>query len=131
MSFSSLDKQTHDEYASTFAALILFDDNIEVTADKINKLIKASGNTVEGYWPQLFAKALQGRKLSDLLAGGAPAPAAGATTTTAAVPEGNLHLNVDNLLAKKEEPKKKEEEKKKVEEDTDVGLGGGLFGDDF
>lgn len=87
---NSLDKQTHDEWACTFAALVLFDDNIEVTADKINKLIKASGNTVEGYWPQLFAKALQGRKLSDLLAGGSSAPAGGATAgTTTAAPEGN------------------------------------------
>lgn len=65
-----LDKQTHDEWCCTLAALILHDDGIEISADKINKLIAASGNKVEGYWPQLFAKALQGRNVGDLLVGG-------------------------------------------------------------
>ena len=79
----SVDKQTHDEMCCTLAALILYDDGIEVNADKLNKLIAASGNKVEGYWPQLFAKALQGKNIGDLLVGGGPAPAGGSTTTSA------------------------------------------------
>jgi len=51
-----VDKQTHDEMCCTLSALILYDDGIDVNADKINKLINASGNKVEGYWPTLFAK---------------------------------------------------------------------------
>ena len=64
-----LDRNTHAELACTYAALILNDDGVEITADKINKLLAASDNKVEGYWPGLFAKALQGRNIRDLLAG--------------------------------------------------------------
>ena len=115
-SFSQLDKATHDEYACTFAALILSDEGVDITGDKIKKLVEVSGNKVESYWPALFAKALQGRKLTELLAGGASAQPAATTTTTetkAAAPA-------------KQEAKKEE----KKEEEPDVGLGGGLFGDD-
>ena len=78
MALSGLDKATHDEYACTFAALILHDDNLEITGDKIKKLVEASNNKVESYWPALYAKALQGKKIDDLLAGGgAAAPAGG------------------------------------------------------
>lgn len=77
--FHQLEKSVHDEYACTFAALLLHDEGLEITADKIKKLIEASGNKVEGFWPGLYAKALQGRKIEDLLAGGSgPAPAGGA-----------------------------------------------------
>ena len=31
-------------------------------------MVKASGNTVEGYWPGLFAKALKGQDIGALLA---------------------------------------------------------------
>ena len=64
-----LDRNTHAELACTYAALILNDDGVEITSDKINKLLAASDNKVEGYWPGLFAKALQGRNIRDLLAG--------------------------------------------------------------
>ena len=115
--FHQLDKQIHDEYCCTFAALLLHDEGLEITADKLKKLIEASGNKVEGFWPGLYAKALSGRNINDLLSGGAaPAPAAGAATAGAAATE------------KKAEAPKKEE--KKEEEAADVGLGGGLFGDD-
>ena len=118
VAFNQLDKATHDEYACTFAALILHDEGVEITADKIKKVVEASGNKVDSYWPGLFAKALAGKSVGDLLSAGAPAGGAAAggaapaqtATTQAAAP------------AKKEEPKK--------EEEADVGLGGGLFGDD-
>jgi len=116
VAFNQLDKATHDEYACTFAALILSDEGIEITADKIKKVVEASGNKVDSYWPGLFAKALAGKKVSDLISAGAPAggaPAGGAPAQTAAPAK---------TEAKKEEPKK--------EEEADVGLGGGLFGDD-
>ena len=52
------------------------------------KVIKASGNEVEPYWPSLFAKALKGTNVEDLLSniGSAPvgAPAAGAPVAVAA-----------------------------------------------
>ena len=47
----------------------------------MSKVIKASGNEVEAYWPSLFAKALKGTNIEELLSniGSAPAGAAVAT----------------------------------------------------
>ena len=42
----------------------------------MNKVIKASGNSVEGYWPGLFAKAIKGKNIDDLLANAGSASAA-------------------------------------------------------
>ena len=49
-------------------------------------MIKASGNEVEPYWPSLFAKALKGQNIEDLLSniGSAPAQAAGGAPVQAA-----------------------------------------------
>lgn len=79
----------------------------------MNKIIKASGNEVEPYWPMLFAKALKGQDVGELLSNiGTAGPAAGpAAAGPAAVAEA--------------EP----EEKKKEDEPEDVDMGG-LFGDD-
>jgi len=79
----------------------------------LNKIIKASGNEVEPYWPMLFAKALKGQDVGELLSNiGTAGPAAGpAAAGPAAVAEA--------------EP----EEKKKEDEPEDVDMGG-LFGDD-
>jgi len=75
-------------------------------------VIKASGNTVEGYWPGLFAKALRGQDIGDLLKNvGSGAPAAGAGPAAADAPE-----------AEAEKPKEEE-----PEEDVDMG---DLFGGD-
>ena len=78
-------------------------------------MIKASGNTVEGYWPGLFAKALRGQDIGDLLRNvGSGAPAAGGAGPAAggaAAPE-----------AEAEKPKEEE-----PEEDVDMG---DLFGGD-
>lgn len=44
----------------------------------MNKVIKASGNKVEPYWPGLFAKALDGQDIAKLLTSvGSAAPAGG------------------------------------------------------
>ncbi len=72
-----------NEAACVYAALILQDEGLEITADKINALIEASGVEVESIWPTLFAKALAGKDLGALLfnvgsGGGAAAPAGSA-----------------------------------------------------
>ena len=109
---SKLPKADHDELACTYAALMLHDDGLEITAEKLSKVIKASGNDVEPYWPMLFAKALKGQDVGELLTNLASAgPAAGPAGAAAAVVE-------------EEAPK---EEKKEEVEDVDMG---GLFGDD-
>ncbi len=72
-------KAEHDELCCVYAALLLFDDKVEVTADKLNKVITASGNTVEGYYPEFFAKYLSSVDLNTFLNNvGSAAPAAAA-----------------------------------------------------
>merc|ERR1712196_282003 len=117
VSADKLSKDQHDELCVSYAALMLHDDGLEINAEKLSKIIKASGNEVEPYWPMLFAKALKGQDVGALLsnigsAGGAAAagPAAAGTADAGAAE------------AAPEEDKKKEEE-----EDVDMG---GLFGDD-
>ncbi|KAD5316928.1 hypothetical protein R6Q59_032195 [Mikania micrantha] len=104
------------ELASTYAALILSDDCIPITAEKIAALLKAANVQCESYWPSLFAKLAEKKNIEDLIVnvgagggggGGAAAvaaPAAGGAAAAAAPP----------LEEKKEEPKE--------ESDDDMGF---------
>ncbi|KAH9848161.1 60s acidic ribosomal protein-domain-containing protein [Lenzites betulinus] len=104
------------ELAATYAALILADDGIEITSEKILALTNAASVELEPIWASLLAKALEGKNVKDLLsnvgAGGsgpaAAAPAAGGAGAAAA-----------------EAPK--EEEKKEEKEESDDDMGFGLF----
>uniref|UniRef100_A0A3Q7EQP0 60S acidic ribosomal protein P1 n=1 Tax=Solanum lycopersicum TaxID=4081 RepID=A0A3Q7EQP0_SOLLC len=55
------------EIASTYACLILHDDDIAITAEKISAIVKAANVTVEPYWPLLFAKLAEKKNISDLI----------------------------------------------------------------
>ena len=110
----TVSKAEHDELCCAYSSLILQDEGADVTADNISKLITASGNEVESYWPGLFAKAISGVDLKDLLSnigtgGGAAAQAPAAGAAEAAEPE------------KEEEPE---------EEEADVDMGDIFGGDD-
>ncbi|XP_011500312.1 PREDICTED: 60S acidic ribosomal protein P1 [Ceratosolen solmsi marchali] len=105
------------DLACVYSALILIDDDIAVTGEKIQTILKAASVDVEPYWPGLFAKALEGINVKDLItrigsgvgaapAGNAPAAAVAATEAPAAKEE-----------KKKEEP----------EEESDDDMGFGLF----
>ncbi|KAL7632306.1 UNVERIFIED_CONTAM: hypothetical protein RMT77_017371 [Armadillidium vulgare] len=114
-----------DELACVYAALILLDDDVPITAEKISTILKAANVNVEPYWPGLFAKAAAGLDLRALVSNvgsgvgsGGPAPAAaaggGGGGGAAAAP------------AAKEAPKK-EEKKEEPEEESDDDMGFGLF----
>ncbi|KAI9225565.1 MAG: 60S acidic ribosomal protein p1 [Piptocephalis tieghemiana] len=108
------------ELASVYAALILQDDNVDITADKIQTLVKAANVDVEPVWISIFAKALEGRDISDLLmnvsSAAGSAPAAGGAAGGAAAAE---------------ETKEEAKEEEKEESDDDMGfVGGGGVGDD-
>ncbi|CAF1444775.1 unnamed protein product [Rotaria sp. Silwood1] len=116
---------SNDELACIYASLILADDNVDIKGDKIAAILKAADYDIESYWPGLFASALEGVKVTDLIknVGSAPmaAPVAQATTTTAAVADDK------KAAGGKEAPKK--EEKKPEKDDSDEGedMGFGLF----
>ena len=83
------------ELACVYSALILVDDDVAVTDEKISTILKAANVDIEPYWPGLFAKALEGINVKDLItnigsgvgAGGAAAPAAAAAGAAPAAAE--------------------------------------------
>merc|ERR1712018_128093 len=104
------------EQACTYAALILQDEGLEISADNLQKLIKAAGVSVEPFWPGLFAQALSSCNVAELITnigsgmgsgGGAAAPAAGGAAA--------------------EEAPKEEEKKEESESESDDDMGFGLF----
>merc|ERR1712100_608713 len=86
---ASLSKNEKDELCCTYAALLLHDGDLEINAEKLSKVIKASGNSVESYWPGLFAKALAGQDVKALLCNVSAGPAAGAPAAAAGAPAGD------------------------------------------
>ncbi|KAI3743839.1 hypothetical protein L1987_56906 [Smallanthus sonchifolius] len=110
-------KMSIGELASTYACLILSDDGIPITAEKIATILKAAKVDCESYWPSLFAKLADKKNIEDLIVnvgaggggGGAPAvaaPAAAAGGAAAAAPA----------------PEEKKEEPKEESEDDDMGF---------
>merc|ERR1712039_947048 len=103
-------KMSAPELACTYAALILHDDGIAITADKIATIAKAAGVEIEPYWPTLFAKLLERKNIEDLITnvgggGGAVVAAGGAAAGGAA----------------------EEEKKEESEEESDDDMGFSLF----
>jgi large subunit ribosomal protein LP1 len=100
-----------NEQAVVYAALILQDDNVEITAEKLNTIIKAAGIEIEPIWASIFAKALEGKNVGELLmnvgAGGSAPAAAGAAAAGGAAAE-------EAAAAPAEEEE---------EEDDDMGFG--------
>merc|ERR1712122_215087 len=92
---------TNDELACVYAALILADDKVAVTGDKINAILKAANYEVAPYWPGLFANALEDVNVTELVTSLGSAPAAAAAA----------------------EPAKKKEKTPEPSEDEDMGFG--------
>ncbi|KAJ7512828.1 60S acidic ribosomal protein P1 [Mycena galericulata] len=104
------------DLAATYAALILADDGIEITSDKIVTLTTAAKIELEPIWATLLAKALAGKNVKDLLSNvgsGGGAPAVGGAAPAAA----------GGAAAAAEAPKAEEKEEEKEESDDDMGFG--------
>ncbi|CAH2044344.1 unnamed protein product, partial [Thlaspi arvense] len=112
-----LERMSTSELACTYAALILHDDGIDITAEKISKLVKAANVNVESYWPSLFAKLCAKKNIDDLImnvgasGGGEAAPVAT-----------NVPPTAQAAPAVEETKKKKEEVKEESEDDMVFGL---------
>lgn len=83
------------ELACVYSALILHDDEVEISAENMSKILKAAGADVPAYAPTLFARLLEGKDIEKMLTsagspgaggggGGAAAPAAGGDAAPAA-----------------------------------------------
>merc|ERR1711974_284719 len=96
-----------------YSALILYDDDIDITGEKMAKIIASAKVPVEAFWPGLFAKALQGRNIGDLICNVGSAPAAGGAAPSAAA-------GGDAAPAAEEE---KKEEQSESGSDDDMGFG--------
>merc|ERR1712173_119128 len=105
------------ELACTYAALILNDDDVEITGDKISTILKAANVTFEPFWPSLFAGALKDVNVRELITnigsgvGSGPAAGAGAAAAGGAAAE----------------EEKVEEKKEESSESEDDDMGFGLF----
>jgi len=111
---------SQQELACIYAALILQDEGLAITGEKIQAILNAAGVQVEPFWAGLYAKALESVDVKAIISnvgssvgsgGAAAAPAAAA----AAAPSGGAAPAKQE--AKKEEPK----------EESDDDMGFGLF----
>lgn len=108
-----------NELACVYAALILQDDDVAITSEKISTILKAANVDVEPYWPGLFAKALESVDVKSLISnvgsgvGGGPAAASAAPAAAAAT--GGAPAGGDKKKEKEPEPES--------EEDDDMGFG--------
>merc|ERR1712137_1210608 len=90
------------ELASSYAALILADEGLEITADKLQALISAAKvPEIEPIWTSLFAKALEGKDVKDLL----------------------LNVGSGGAAAAADAPAEEKAEEEKEESDDDMGFG--------
>ncbi|KAJ8760820.1 hypothetical protein K2173_021858 [Erythroxylum novogranatense] len=98
------------DIACSYAAMVLHDEEIPVTAEKIQTLLKAANVSVEAYWPGLFEKLAKKRNLDDFIlnvgAGGGGAPLAAAAPAGGAAPAAAAPAAEE----KKEEPKEESDE---------------------
>ena len=88
MSISNISGSAKEDLVVSLAILALHDGGSAVSADNINAIVRASGNSVAPYWGALYSKVLAGRNIDDMLlkpgAGGGSAPAAGASSNNSA-----------------------------------------------
>ncbi|ORZ29193.1 60s acidic ribosomal protein-domain-containing protein [Catenaria anguillulae PL171] len=103
-----------NELATVYAALILADAGVEITADKITAITKAAGVPVEAIWAKIFSQALAGQDVMGLLSKIGAGAAAGPAAAGAGAAAGGAAAAAAPV---EEEPEEEEEE------DEDMGFG--------
>ena len=129
----SVSKAEHDELCCVYAGLLLADENLEISADKLNKIIAVSGNQVDGYYPDFFERFFKNNNLNTLLTsiGSAGVGSSGPVAAVAASAPAKEDPKAAAKGGKDDKKGAKKEEVKKVEEppaEEDAGGFGDLFG---
>merc|ERR1712154_306768 len=69
ITMDKLTKDQKDEVATSFAVLALYDGGAEISSAQINSLLDATGNSVEAFYPIIFANFLSNPdKVAELIA---------------------------------------------------------------
>ena len=101
------------EASVSYAALILADAGVEISSDNLLSVTKAAGASVDNVWADVFAKALEGKDLKELLfsfAASAPAASSGSGAAAGGASEAAA-----------------EEKEEEAAEESDDDMGFGLF----
>eukprot|EP01125_Pyxidicula_operculata_P021947 TRINITY_DN8783_c0_g1_i1.p1 TRINITY_DN8783_c0_g1~~TRINITY_DN8783_c0_g1_i1.p1 ORF type:complete len:109 (+),score=40.49 TRINITY_DN8783_c0_g1_i1:453-779(+) len=96
-----------EELACTYAALVLHDAGLPVTATAMGTLMKAANITVQPFWPALFARVLASRNIDEVILSGGAAAASAPAAVAAAAPVAAAKQE-DKAPAKKEEEPEEE-----------------------
>ncbi|CCD22457.1 ribosomal protein P1 beta NDAI_0A03000 [Naumovozyma dairenensis CBS 421] len=97
----------------SYAAFILADAGLDITSENLLSVTKAAGASVENVWADVYAKALEGKDLKEILSGFHNAgPAAGAAAASGAAASGEAATEAAA-----------EEEAEEEESDADMGFG--------
>jgi len=99
------------EASVSYAALILADAGVEITSDNLLSVTKAAGASVDNVWADVFAKALEGKDLKEILFSFAAAAPAAAGAASGAAGGGEAAAAVE------------EAEEEAEESDDDMGMG--------
>lgn len=100
------------EQAVALAALILADESIDITPEKLQILLRAAGiEDIEPIWATLFAKALEGKDVKDII-----------TTVGSTTNGGVVQGSVENGVAQSDEPQKDVDDEPDYSSDDDIGM---------
>ena len=118
LNFDALNEDSKSQLACTLASLILSDSKKNITTDEINKILKSANLSVAAHWPILFANAISGKNVCDLLCG-----SSNNASSDVVVPTAQTASLKD--AGKKEVPAEKAAVVEEVDVDMDMG---DLFG---
>eukprot|EP01127_Copromyxa_protea_P006058 TRINITY_DN1586_c0_g1_i1.p1 TRINITY_DN1586_c0_g1~~TRINITY_DN1586_c0_g1_i1.p1 ORF type:complete len:107 (-),score=45.07 TRINITY_DN1586_c0_g1_i1:44-364(-) len=79
----------NEELATTYAALLLHDAGVEVTAELLTAITASANVKVSNFWPAFYEKALKTNNLDTIISNvgtGSAAPAAASAGAAAAAP---------------------------------------------
>ncbi|KAJ5075029.1 60S ACIDIC ribosomal protein P1 [Anaeramoeba ignava] len=113
----TLSRDQKEEMAITFAVLLLQQEQIKITPDKLKKVLDAADVSVEPYWFKLFTNYAEENDISALLSG-APTVVSG--------PVGQQETQQETEVKEDEKPEVQDDEPPKKSSSAFSSDGGGI-----